>query len=207
MAGAEKSTLILGQLNIIVKVCLSKKTANSHFQYVRVHVTHIDIYIYVYLYHLYIIYIYVYLYIHMCLFPWLVSSNFCYINCQSLLFLPNNLCYEILKKSKQTSIFYLIVLTHVKKDITRLQLYRYLKICHPSNQNHQNFYSNIIHHSDSNSGNKLDRQFPTIKTKVLTPLLYNMNMTNNYEYKHKHKILIFIKYIWNLGDCKEYSKI
>ena len=65
MAGTEKSTLILGQLNIIVKVCLSKKTANSHFQYVRLYVTHIDIY----LYYLYIIYIYAYLYIHICLFP------------------------------------------------------------------------------------------------------------------------------------------
>ena len=196
MAGAEKSTLILGQLNIIVKVCLSKKTANSHFQYVRVHVTHIDIYIYICIFISFIYYLYLRIFIYTYMFISLTCQfKFLYINCQSLLFLPNNLCYEILKKSKQTSIFYLIVLTHVKKDITRLQLYRYLKICHPSNQNHQNFYSKIIHHSDSNSGNKLDRQFPTIKIKVLTPLLYNMNMTNNYEYKHKHKILIFIKYI------------
>ena len=69
MAGAEKSTLILGQLNIIVKVCLSKKTANSHFQYVRVHVTHIDIYIYIcifisFIYYLYLrIFIYTYMFI------------------------------------------------------------------------------------------------------------------------------------------------
>ena len=64
MAGAEKSTLILGQLNIIVKVCLSKKTANSHFQYVRVHVTHIDIYIYMYIYIIYILFIFTYIYIY-----------------------------------------------------------------------------------------------------------------------------------------------
>ena len=64
MAGAEKSTLILGQLNIIVKVCLSKKTANSHFQYVRVHVTHIDIYIYMYICIIYILFIFTYIYIY-----------------------------------------------------------------------------------------------------------------------------------------------
>ena len=64
MAGTEKSTLILGQLNIIVKVCLSKKTANSHFQYVRVHVTHIDIYIYMYIYIIYILFIFTYIYIY-----------------------------------------------------------------------------------------------------------------------------------------------
>ena len=64
MAGAEKSTLILGQLNIIVKVCLSKKTANSHFQYVRVHITHIDIYIYMYIYIIYILFIFTYIYIY-----------------------------------------------------------------------------------------------------------------------------------------------
>ena len=34
MAGTEESTLVLGEPNITVKVCVSlKKTINSHFQY------------------------------------------------------------------------------------------------------------------------------------------------------------------------------